>query len=82
MFIIFYSSISPAGGGLFVYSVQPFQFHPIKHPRLFTSCPVSHHPNHQAVYPWDSGTPLIFSRLRFNQLEGDTVDGGCNAAQI
>jgi hypothetical protein len=41
MFIIFYSSISPAGGGLFVYSVQPFQLHPIKHPRLF---------NHPAPY--------------------------------
>ena len=62
-----------------LFSCSPPQRHLIKHPRLFTSCPVSPHPNYQVVYPWNSGTRPhrfppsdAFNKILSNKKSGRT----------
>ena len=59
-------------------SFHSLQLHPIEHPRLF---------NHSSQYHiikvirryilGIQANAFILPRIRFSQLEGDTVDGGC-----
>ena len=60
-----------------LFSCSPIQLHPIKHPRLFNH--LSQYPIIQVIRRHILGIQahaLILPRLRFSQLEGDTVDGG------